>query len=208
MRVACVIGIDEVGRGPLAGPLCVGACLVQKDREIVFLRTLRGIKDSKQLTAQKRERWFTIISEAERRGECRWRTIFVSHIFIDQYGMAYALRYAIARVLKKLDADPKSAFVLLDGGIKAPTIFCSQKTIIKGDEKMPLISAASIVAKVRRDRHMTALGRRFPMYGFETHKGYGTKGHYRALRKYGISKVHRRSFLKDFVSQRNTKQSA
>lgn len=200
MRVACVIGIDEVGRGSLAGPLCVGACLVQKEREMAFLRTLRGIKDSKQLTAQKRERWFTIISGAEKRGECRWRTIFVSHTLIDQCGMAYALRYAIARVLRKLDADPKSACVLLDGGIKAPTIFCSQKTIIKGDEKIPLISAASIVAKVRRDRHMTVLGRRFPMYGFEMHKGYGTKGHYMALRKYGISEVHRKSFLKKLIT--------
>ena len=198
MRASCVIGIDEVGRGPLAGPLCVGACLVPKDREAVFSRTLRGIKDSKQLTFQKREEWFCIISEAEKRGECAWRTSFVSHTLIDRHGISYALRHAIRQVLRKLDADPRRTSVFLDGGIKAPIMFSTQQTVIKGDEKIPIISAASVVAKVRRDRYMVALGRRFPKYGFETHKGYGTKRHYRALRKYGISNVHRKSFLKKF----------
>ena len=200
MATTCVIGIDEVGRGPLAGPLCVGACLVQKNRERVFLRTVRGIKDSKQLTAEKREEWFIALTEAERRRECKWQTIFVSPVFIDRCGMAWALRYAIRRVLQKLGVSPKQALVLLDGGIKAPTIFSSQKTIIKGDEKISLISAASIVAKVRRDRYMVRLAKRYPQYGFEKHKGYGTKKHYDALEKHGISEVHRRSFLKKYIT--------
>lgn len=198
--MTCVIGIDEVGRGPIAGPLCVGACLVSSAHANAFSRKLRGIKDSKQLTAEKREEWFCIISEAEKRKECRWSTVFVSNLLIDRRGMSFALRHAIKRVLWKLRADPKRTHVLLDGGIRAPALFLSQQTIIKGDEKEPLIASASIMAKVRRDRYMVRLAKRYPQYGFETHKGYGTKKHYDALKKHGISEVHRRSFLKKYIT--------
>ncbi len=193
------IGIDEVGRGPLAGPLCVGAFLVDRAYAKTFSRTLSGIKDSKQLTPAAREEWFRIFEKAAKAGECAWCTIFVSEKIIDTKGLSYALTSAIAKALLKLGVKPESCHVLLDGGIKAPKRFVSQKTIIKGDEKEPLIAGASIVAKVRRDRYMVRLGKRHPPYGFEVHKGYGTKKHYEALKKHGISPFHRKSFLKKFL---------
>lgn len=193
------IGIDEVGRGPLAGPLCVGACLTRTPFSLEFLKIFSAIRDSKQLTPAKREEWFRRIAKASKTGECRWSTVFVSGKVIDNKGLSFAIRKAIGTVLKKLQADPKSCEVLLDGGIKAPRVFAGQQTIIRGDEKVPLIAGASIMAKVLRDRYMVRLGKRYPLYGFERHKGYGTRAHYAALRKHGISEVHRKSFLKSLI---------
>lgn len=193
------IGIDEVGRGPLAGPLCVGACLVRKKNSRIFSKLVSGIKDSKKLTATKREQWFSVFTEAAHKGLCSWSAVLVSEKVIDGRGLSFALSYAIRRVLQNLRANPRHSQVLLDGGIKAPSAFLLQRTIIKGDEKKPIIATASIVAKVLRDRHMIRLGKRYPHYGFEKHKGYGTKAHYVALRKYGISEVHRWSFLRRFL---------
>ena len=200
MSVSYIIGIDEVGRGPIAGPLCVGACLMSVAKAGRFGKTLAGIKESKQLTPHKREEWLRIICDAQEAGECRFSTVFVSEKVIDTKGLSFALRSAIDKALQKLRADPKASLVLLDGGIKAPPRFTRQKTIIKGDEKEPLIASASIVAKVRRDRYMTRLGKRYPDYGFEVHKGYGTKKHYEALKAHGILEVHRMSFLKKLIT--------
>ncbi len=196
--MACeyVIGIDEVGRGSVAGPLCVGACLMPRRKSHSFLRTLSGIKDSKQLTPQKRAEWFSVIARAARAGQCRWSTVFVSEKVIDAKGLSFALHKAIGKTLQKLHADPKVSKVLLDGGIRAPSVFLFQQTIIKGDEKEPLIAAASIMAKVARDRYMVRLAKRHPQYGFDLHKGYGTRRHYAALRKHGVCPIHRLSFLK------------
>lgn len=199
MRHECVIGIDEVGRGSIAGPLCVGACLMSRKQAPAFLRTISGIKDSKRLTPLSREQWFRIIATAQEEGICEWRTVFVSEKVIDARGLSFALKKAIRSALRKLRVYPAQSLVLLDGGIKAPRVFSLQQTIIKGDEKVPLIAAASIMAKVVRDRYMVRLSRRHSVYGFERHKGYGTKEHYRALRKHGISDVHRRSFLKSLI---------
>ena len=196
MRCKYVVGIDEVGRGALAGPLCVGVCLMQRRMARVFGKTLSGIKDSKQLSPLKRAEWFRIITKAAKAGKCQWSTIFVSEKVIDAKGLSFALNKAIAQALQKLHAVPRACKVLLDGGIRAPRSFALQKTIIKGDEKIPLIAAASIMAKVTRDRYMVRLAKRYPHYGFDSHKGYGTRRHYKALKKHGISNVHRRSFLK------------
>ncbi len=198
------IGIDEVGRGSLAGPLCVGACLVRRTLARSLGRVFSGIRDSKQLTPAGREMWFRTISEASRQGLCEWRTVFVSEKVIDERGLSFALRRAIRRLLSKLGVHPRLSRVLLDGGIWAPRSFLFQKTIVRGDETEPLIAAASIMAKVRRDRYMVRLSRRHPAYGFDRHKGYGTKAHYEALRKHGISGVHRKSFLFKFEA-RSTK---
>lgn len=195
-----VIGIDEVGRGSLAGPLCVGACLMRRQRASAFARTLSGIKDSKQLTPQKRAEWFRVIAKAAKSGECEWHTVFISEKVIDRKGLSFALKKAIAQVLQNFHVDPSLCEVLLDGGIKAPSSFLFQQTIIKGDEKVLLIAGASIMAKVRRDRYMVRLAKLHPHYGFEEHKGYGTRRHYAALRKHGISEVHRRSFLKKLIT--------
>ncbi|MEK7169726.1 MAG: ribonuclease HII [Patescibacteria group bacterium] len=198
MRFRCAIGIDEVGRGPLAGPLCVGACLARIPFSLQFSQTFSAIRDSKQLTGRTREEWFCRIAKAAEAGECQWSTVCVSEKVIDRRGLSYALRKAINTVLKRLGATPELSDIFLDGGIKAPHAFPRQWTIIRGDEKVPLIAGASIMAKVRRDRYMVRLARRYPLYGFEKHKGYGTKTHYEALRRHGPCEIHRRSFLRGF----------
>lgn len=199
--VRYIIGIDEVGRGPLAGPLCVGACAMLCRSARRTLSLFRGVKDCKHLVPQKRLKWFTRIQNAAVQRRLLTETVFVGEKTIDERGISYALRTAIRRVLKRLGFPPAKCRVLLDGGIKAPRAFLFQETIIRGDEKEPLIALASIVAKVRRDRYMVQLGKQYPMYGFAAHKGYGTKEHYKALRIHGLSPAHRRSFLKDFLSQ-------
>lgn len=191
------IGVDEVGRGPLAGPLCVGACLVKARAARVFLR---GIKDSKRLSHKERLRWKQILVRAASEESCRLSTALVGERSIDRKGLSRAILIAVCRALRRLGVAPESCRVLLDGGMRAPRTFPFQKTIIGGDESVPLIAAASIIAKVRRDRYMIRLAKQFPQYGFERHKGYGTKEHYEALKKHGISAVHRRSFLKNFLS--------
>ncbi len=196
-----LIGIDEVGRGPLAGPLCVGAFLVERKKLLAVHRALRGIRDSKQLSEGEREVWLSKILVLEQGGWCRTSTAFIRSDTIDREGMADALHKAVARVLYKLSVSPARCFVLLDGTLRAPAIFQLQESIIGGDENEPLIATASIVAKVCRDRYMTLLGKRFPEYGFEEHKGYGTRKHYEALRKYGVCPIHRLSFLKGVHSK-------
>ncbi len=193
-----VIGIDEVGRGPLAGPLCVGACLITRQDEKEVLSMLHGVRDSKKLSPQKRLFWFTRAIEMMEQGRLFFVTSFVSPAVIDRVGISQTIHMGIRRCLKKLSVSPPKTHVMLDGGIHAPAEYVHQVSIIRGDEKEPLIALASIVAKVRRDRHMVALSRRFPEYGFDIHKGYGTKRHFEALRKYGLCAIHRRSFLKEF----------
>ena len=200
MSILYIIGVDEVGRGPLAGPLCVGACLLERARRKAFSRTFAGIKDSKQLSAARRREWLLKLKGAQAKGECRLCTAFVSEKVIDARGLSFALKRAICRVLRKLNLEPNACTVLLDGGMKAPRTYPFQQTIINGDETEQLIAGASIVAKVRRDRYMMRLSKRYPLYGFDSHKGYGTKAHYEALRKHGVSEIHRKSFLKNFLA--------
>ncbi len=199
MALAYTIGVDEVGRGPIAGPLCVGACLVRAHGRRAFLR---GVRDSKQLSGGERQRWAERLRRAEALGECRLATSFIGERRIERLGLSAALTLAVCKALRKLGVTPESCRVLLDGCLRAPKAFPFQETVIGGDEREPLIAAASIVAKVRRDRHMTRLAQAFPQYGFEQHKGYGTKKHYEALRKHGLSPVHRKSFLAKFEASR------
>jgi ribonuclease HII len=191
-----LIGIDEVGRGPIAGPVAVGAFvfLDPKARKI-----FRGVKESKQLNEKSREKWFAIINEAKQAGLVDFCVTFQSEKIIDNKGLSYAIKTALSKSLLALKIDPKSATALLDGGLKAPLEYNDQKTIIKGDEKEMVIALASITAKVLRDRKMIKLGKKYPDYGFEIHKGYGTKKHYDAIKKYGLLKEHRRSFLGKIV---------
>ncbi len=191
-----LIGIDEVGRGPIAGPVAVGA-FVFLDPKVK--RLFRGVKESKQLNEENREKWFAIINEAKRTGLVDFCVTFQSEKVIDNKGLSYAIKTALSKSLLALKIDPKSTKVLLDGGLKAPLEYKDQKTIIKGDEKEMIIALASITAKVLRDRKMIKLGKKYPDYGFEIHKGYGTKRHYDAIKKYGLLKEHRRSFLGKIV---------
>jgi ribonuclease HII len=193
MKQLFIIGIDEVGRGPIAGPVAVGA--------FVFLtpeskKLFKGVKESKQLTEQKREEWFLIIEKAKQDGHVDFCVTFQSEKIIDTKGLSFAIRKALTTSLEALEIEAEKALVLLDGGLKAPSRYKNQKTIIKGDEKEKAIALASICAKVLRDRKMNKLAKKHSGYGFEAHKGYGTRAHYSAIRKLGLLDAHRRSFLK------------
>ena len=157
------------------------------------------VRDSKKLSATAREKIFQSLAEAQVRSEISFAVSFSRARMIDRKGISFAIRHALAQSLKKLGIRANETLVLLDGALRAPSQFTRQKTIIKGDEKEAVIALASIVAKVSRDRKMIVFSRKYPQYGFEKHKGYGTKAHYRALKKNGPSAIHRRSFLKNLA---------
>ena len=188
-----IIGVDEVGRGPIAGPVAVGA--------FIFLtpeakKLFRGVKESKQLTEEKREEWYEKILKIKEEGHIDFCVTFQSEKVIDTKGLSFAIKKCLETSIATLKPDPENTLVLLDGGLKAPVHFTHQKTIIKGDVKEKVIALASICAKVERDKKMKKWGKQYPSYGFEVHKGYGTKGHYEAIQKGGLTPIHRRSFLK------------
>ncbi|MDO8424086.1 MAG: ribonuclease HII [bacterium] len=191
--MAHIVGIDEAGRGPLAGPVAVGAVRIPEEFNKKFWR---GIKDSKQLSFEERELWFALAQEGKRKKELDFRVSLISEKIIDRHGIAYAIRLGIKRVLKSLKTSETESQIFLDGGIKAPVEFKHQLTVVKGDEKIPVISLASICAKVVRDRRMVKLAKKYPEYNFDLHKGYGTFVHRQAIKKYGSTELHRQSFLR------------
>ena len=178
-----IVGVDEVGRGPLAGPVTVGAVATTRPYEF------HGVRDSKRLSPNQRQAWYYQITKNP---EIKWAIASVGQGGIDRVGITKALYRAVSRALLGLYVMP--SLVLLDGSLYAPPEF-RQCTIIKGDEQIPLIAAASIIAKVTRDRFMERQHVRFPEYGFAAHKGYGTRAHYQALRRYGSCVLHRQTFL-------------
>lgn len=194
MKKSFLIGIDEVGRGPIAGPVAVGAFVFLKPEA---KKLFRGVKESKQLSEEKREYWFGLIQQAQKAKVIDFQVTFQSQKIIDTKGLSFAIKTALETSLNGLNIKYTEARVLLDGGLKAPLEFLDQKTIIKGDEKEVVIALASICAKVLRDRKMNLLAKKYPKYGFEKHKGYGTKKHYEAIKSYGLLEVHRRSFVKN-----------
>lgn len=183
------VGVDEAGRGPLAGPITL-ACVICPRKNVG--RFFRGIKDSKRLTVKARGEWFKKIKNHP---EIYYGVTSVSEFVIDRLGLSKAVKLGIARLLRRSPLKASDNFkILLDGGLKAPAAY-PQKTIIKGDERIPVIAAASVMAKVSRDRKMVRMAGKFPEYGFEIHKGYGTKLHYQMLKKHGPCEIHRYSFL-------------
>ena len=188
-----LIGVDEVGRGPIAGPVAVGAFVFLKPEA---KKLFHGVKESKQLTEEKREEWFERILIAQKDGYINFYVSFQSEKVIDEKGLSFAIKKCLNDSLKNLKINCTECSVLLDGGLKAPKEYINQKTIIKGDAKETVIALASICAKVLRDRKMKKWGKKYPAYGFEIHKGYGTKGHYMAVKKNGLMELHRRSFLR------------
>lgn len=176
-----IAGVDEAGRGPLAGDVFAAAVILSPDNPI------DGLMDSKKLTEKKREGLFELI-------HARALTVGVGRASvseIDRINILQASMLAMKRAIENLKIAPQLA--IIDGN-RCPDLLCQTKAIIRGDETEPAISAASIVAKVLRDREMLLLDQQFPEYGFAQHKGYGTKMHLDALRKYGPSAVHRRTF--------------
>lgn len=187
-----VVGIDEAGRGPLAGPVSV-ACVVIRSGAVrkAFPKT----RDSKKLSPKRRDEWFEEIMRLKKEGALSYAVKLVNTHTIDSKGISFAIRQGITAVLNTVDV-PKHTQILLDGGLKAPEKYRHQKTIIKGDEKELSIALASIVAKVTRDRYMMRIAKKYPAYGFEIHKGYGTKKHIQAIHKWGTTPLHRRTFCK------------
>lgn len=189
-----IIGIDEVGRGPLAGPVAVGVAMATKET----IRKWRKIKESKQLTPKQREEWYTKICAPE--SGIISAVTFVSAKMIDKNGINPSIQRAMLFGLKKINPNPTSVCVLLDGGLRAPLEFVNQETIIHGDAKETIIAIASVVAKVERDRLMVKMDKKFPKYGFAQHKGYGTKAHILAIKKFRLSSEHRQTYCKNFLS--------
>lgn len=207
-----VIGIDEVGRGPIAGPVTVCALIIPVSGIHEFKgSTLKGSQgrtlglgnfDSKQHSPKQREQIFAKIKKLKNSGKLDYAISSVSNKVIDKKGIVFAINLAISRALKSLDTQfgypvtesKKNVQVLLDGGLHAPSKYKNQKTIIHGDALEPVIGLASIVAKVHRDRYMTNLAARQLSWGFDKHKGYGTREHYKAIKKHGPSSIHRVSF--------------
>ncbi len=188
-----LIGVDEAGRGPLAGPVSVGVVAVEKDFDIKA--AFPGVGDSKALSEKKREELFAIAEALQQRGDISYVVVFASAEEIDRDGIVPAIRASVYKGVEQLAPEALGVHVLLDGLLNAPPAY-SQQTIIKGDATEPVISLASILAKVSRDRVMVSLAKMHPEYGFEKHKGYGTKAHIEAIQKFGLSPMHRRSYCR------------
>ncbi|MCI9664126.1 MAG: ribonuclease HII [Lachnospiraceae bacterium] len=181
-----ICGIDEVGRGPLAGPVVAGAVILPKDCDILYLN------DSKQLSEKKREELFEVIMEKA----VSTGLGFVTPQKIDEINILQATYEAMREAISGLTPQPD---VLLNDAVTIPGVKIRQIPIIKGDAKSVSIAAASIIAKVTRDRLMVEYDQMFPEYGFASNKGYGAAAHIEALRKYGPTPIHRKSFIKNLI---------
>ncbi len=184
-----ICGVDEAGRGPLAGPVCAAAVILPPHLEIT------GLNDSKKLTDKKRRELMPVIKEQA----VAWGIGFASHEEIDGINILQATFLAMERAMAALDVKPDLA--LIDGN-REKDFGLPVVTVVKGDSLSASIAAASVLAKVTRDDLMEALAKEYPAYGFEIHKGYGTKAHYEAITQHGPSPVHRMSFLKKFYGEK------
>jgi ribonuclease HII len=205
-RARWVVGIDEVGRGALAGPVMVAAAMLAVDaRGRIAHAPFRSLKDSKKLTAPRREFW---AAELRANAGVRFAIARIYPRGIDRLNISAAANRAALNAFVRLSREcalPPHTEVRLDGGLflgskvgqrkAVANKAVRAKTVIKGDEKFPAVAAASILAKVSRDRFMTRLAKRYPGYGFDVHKGYGTAAHMRALQKNGRCPAHRLTFL-------------
>ena len=187
MHLIC--GVDEAGRGPLAGPVCAAAVILPEHLQIP------GLNDSKKLTDKKRRELFPIIQEQA----VAWGIGLASETEIDEINILQATFLAMRRALEQLNARPEIA--LIDGN-RETDFGLPVKTVVKGDSLSANIAAASVLAKVTRDNIMVEMAEQYPEYGFEIHKGYGTKAHYEALRTYGPCPIHRKTFLKKFYGEK------
>ena len=184
-----ICGVDEAGRGPLAGPVCAAAVILPKHLDIP------GLTDSKKLTDKKRRELFPLIQEQA----VAYGIGLASQEEIDEINILQATFLAMERALAQLQVRPDLA--LIDGN-REREFGVPVQTVVKGDSLSANIAAASVLAKVTRDDLMMGLAQQYPQYGFEIHKGYGTKAHYEALRQYGASHIHRKSFLKKFYGEK------
>ena len=187
LRLIC--GVDEAGRGPLAGPVCAAAVILPEHLEIP------GLTDSKKLSDKKRRELFPIIQEQA----VAYGIGLASEAEIDEINILPATFLAMRRALDQLSVRPEIA--LIDGN-RETDFGLPVKTVVKGDSLSANIAAASVLAKVTRDNIMVQMAETYPEYGFDIHKGYGTKAHYEALRQYGPCPIHRKTFLKKFYGEK------
>lgn len=186
--IVTICGVDEAGRGPLAGPVCAAAVILPNGLEIP------GLNDSKKLTDKRRRELLPIIQEQA----IAYGVAFASHEEIDEINILQATFLAMERALSQLKIQPELA--LIDGN-RQKDFGIKVETVVKGDSRSANIAAASVLAKVTRDTYMEEMAKEYPGYGFEVHKGYGTKAHYEALRELGPCPIHRMSFLRKFYGQ-------
>ncbi len=184
-----VCGVDEAGRGPLAGPVCAAAVILPDGLVI------DGLNDSKKLTEKKRDMLYDVICE----NAVSYSIAFASVEEIEEMNILQATFLAMKRAVEGLNV---SADLALVDGNQTPPLSIYSRTLVKGDAKSPSIAAASILAKVTRDRYMLEIDKKYPQYDFAKHKGYGTKLHYEKIAEHGISSVHRRSFLKKITGEK------
>lgn len=184
-----ICGVDEAGRGPLAGPVTAAAVILPEGYEIP------GLNDSKQLTDKKRRELYPIIQEEA----LAYGIAFVDEKIIDEVNILNATFMAMKEAISQLSIKPDLA--LIDGN-RVSDFGVEAIPVVKGDAKVASIAAASILAKVARDDYMEAMAEQYPEYGFEVHKGYGTKRHYAAIEEHGICPIHRRTFLKKFYGEK------
>jgi ribonuclease HII len=191
-----VAGIDEAGRGPLAGPVVAGVVAIKKEN-LPFLKKL-GVKDSKKLNSQKRDILYKKI-----KGNLLVGIGICPEETIDRINILQGTFLAMKRALTDLKERPD--YLLVDGNFEIPNLSIIQKAEPKADELIPLVSAASIIAKVTRDKIICKLAKKYPQYGFQQHKGYGTQRHLVALKKYGPCPIHRKSFqpIKKMIAEKN-----
>ena len=187
--IQVICGVDEAGRGPLAGPVCAAAVILPAHLE------LPGLTDSKKLTDKRRRELFPLIKEQA----VAYGIGLASEQEIDEINILQATFLAMERALAQLSVRPD--LVLIDGN-REKDFGIPVKTVVKGDSLSANIAAASILAKVTRDDMMLEIAKQYPEYGFDIHKGYGTKAHYEALRAYGASPVHRNTFLRKFYGEK------
>ena len=180
-------GIDEAGRGPLAGPVVVAAVIMPKDSMI------EGVNDSKKVSEKKREKLYDEIIETA----VAWGVGIIDQKEIDNINILNATKKGLTTALKELEVKPN--LILVDALTNIDTLGIPYQSIIKGDAKCYSIAAASIIAKVTRDRMMRQWDEIYPEYGFAKHKGYGTKAHIEVIKEYGICPLHRKSFVKNFI---------
>ena len=183
-----ICGVDEAGRGPLAGPVCAAAVILPMHADIP------GLNDSKKLTDKKRRELFPVICEQA----IAYGIAFADEKEIDQINILQATFLAMKRAVDGLAAKPD--YIMVDGN-KLPSFDVPAQYVIKGDALSASIAAASVLAKVTRDDLMLKMAEKYPDYGFEIHKGYGTKAHYEAIRKHGACQIHRVTFLKKFYGK-------
>ena len=184
-----ICGVDEAGRGPLAGPVCAAAVILPRGLDIP------GLNDSKKLTDKRRRELFEQITQQA----VSFSIAFASQQEIDEYNILQATMLAMQRAVARLPIP--ADFVLVDGN-RLPQLPVPAKDVVKGDQKSANIAAASILAKVTRDRFMEAYALQYPGYGFEIHKGYPTRRHYEAIFELGLTPLHRRSFLTNLEQKR------